>query len=464
MVEQLPVKELVPGSSPGRGADDSCGTDPSPSKRPGMVSCWLHWAASAIFHVYTMKRYSKPFPVSNIARREPTIDPRPEYQRGPVWSTKQKQLLIDTILRDLDIPKLYFRSVHGGNYEFEIVDGQQRLNAIWGFRKNKFKLLKDSDPIDGRDVANITYQDLPQDLQDKFDMYPLDVVILEGASLDEVEEMFVRLQNGTSLKAAEKRNALPGNMKYFVRDLAQHDFFKLCGFDSKRYDYDQVAAQCTALELNGGPCNIRNVELEKMYIEGENFDKESAEAKKIYKVFNFLKTVFQEKTPELKKFNVISLYLLSSILLEKYARFENPQKLAKWFIDFETKRLQETEKPEDERDSEMVAYQNYTSHSTDAQESLEYRNKILSRDFFMVFPDLQPLDETREFSPEQRLAIYRRDKGVCQLKNRCEDKKMGWDDNWHIDHKIPYSKGGHTSVANGQLACAECNLAKGNNG
>src|SRR3989344_9247320 len=99
-----------------------------------------------------MKRYSKAFPISSIARREPTIDPKPEYQRGPVWSTKQKQLLIDTVLRDLDIPKFYFRAVHGGLYEFEIVDGQQRLRAIWGFRKGEYKLSKDADAVDGHEA------------------------------------------------------------------------------------------------------------------------------------------------------------------------------------------------------------------------------------------------------------------------------------------------------------------------
>ena len=44
-----------------------------------------------------MKRYSEPKPISSIIRREEKTDPRPEYQRGPVWSKKQKQLLIDTI-------------------------------------------------------------------------------------------------------------------------------------------------------------------------------------------------------------------------------------------------------------------------------------------------------------------------------------------------------------------------------
>lgn len=413
--------------------------------------------------VYNMKRYTDPRPISSIVRREPSIDPKPEYQRGPVWSTKQKQLLIDTILRDLDIPKFYLRSIHDGEYESEIVDGQQRLRAIWGFRKGEYRLSKDADPVDGVEIANLTYEKLSEDLKDKFDSYSLDIIVLENSTLDEVEEMFVRLQNGTTLKAAEKRNALPGNMKYFIRDLARHDFFKVCGFENRRYDYDQVAAQCTALELNGGPCNIRNVELEKMFMEKQDFDKESQEAKKMYKVFNFLNSAFPEKTPELKRYNAISLYLLASTLLEKYASSQYAGKLGKWFIDFETKRLKETEKSEDERDSEMVSYQNYTSHTTDSAESLEYRNKILSRDFFLAFPEILQLDKSRDFNYGQRLAIFRRDKGICQLKEKCNGKKMGWSDDWHIDHKIPFSKAGPTTVANGQLACAKCNLSKGSN-
>src|SRR5204862_3973084 len=108
-----------------------------------------------------------------------------------------------------------------------------------------------------------------------------------------------------------------------------------------------------------------------------------------------------------------------------------------------------------------VAYQSWTSHTTDSMESLAYRHKILSRDFFLFFPDIKALDEERMFSDEQRLAIFRRDNGVCQLHLKCEGKKMGWNDDWHADHKVPYSKGGPTTVASGVVACAACNLAKG---
>lgn len=36
-----------------------------------------------------MKRYSDKKPISSIIRRESKIDPRPEYQRSPVWSNSQ---------------------------------------------------------------------------------------------------------------------------------------------------------------------------------------------------------------------------------------------------------------------------------------------------------------------------------------------------------------------------------------
>src|SRR3546814_14453558 len=55
-------------------------------------------------------------------------DLTPDYQRPPAWSRKQKQLLMDTILRNYDIPKFYWRKVNRADgVQYEVVDGQQRL-------------------------------------------------------------------------------------------------------------------------------------------------------------------------------------------------------------------------------------------------------------------------------------------------------------------------------------------------
>jgi Protein of unknown function DUF262 len=60
-----------------------------------------------------------------VCTMEPKIDPKPDYQRPPVWSNKQKQLLMDTILRNYDIPKFYWRGVRRDDgVLYEVVDGQ----------------------------------------------------------------------------------------------------------------------------------------------------------------------------------------------------------------------------------------------------------------------------------------------------------------------------------------------------
>ena len=106
----------------------------------------------------------------------------PEYQREAVWGNYQKQLLIDSLLRDIDIPKLYFRvrakDSKGSSKEYEVVDGQQRLRSIFEFFNNDFALSEDSDDLDGHKIANCTYEQLPMDLQIDFQNKTLDVVEL----------------------------------------------------------------------------------------------------------------------------------------------------------------------------------------------------------------------------------------------------------------------------------------------
>ena len=86
--------------------------------------------------------------------------------------------------------------------------------------------------------------------------------------------------------------------------------------------------------------------------------------------------------------------------------------------------------------------------------------EFLEKLFFLAHPHIEPKDTNRDFTHEQRLAIYRRDGGRCQLKIKCDGKRLAWD-NWHADHKVAHVNGGKTTVANGQLACVSCNLSKG---
>jgi len=159
----------------------------------------------------------KAWPLASAYGVRTAIDTNPDFQRPPVWSTAQKQMLIDSILRNYDVPKLYWRQKSKQPATYDVVDGQQRLRAIWDFYEGKFALPRDADPIDGLQIKGLKYADLPHELRIRCDTYNLDVVILSESDEDETREMFLRLQNGTSLKAQEKRNAMPGEMGNFVR-------------------------------------------------------------------------------------------------------------------------------------------------------------------------------------------------------------------------------------------------------
>lgn len=65
--------------------------------------------------------------------------------------------------------------------------------------------------------------------------------------------------------------------------------------------------------------------------------------------------------------------------------------------------------------------------------------------------------EPRQFSRMQKLLILQR-AGYC-----CESCSVALaTDNFHADHRTPYSRGGETAFYNAQALCSTCNLKKGN--
>lgn len=59
---------------------------------------------------------------------------------------------------------------------------------------------------------------------------------------------------------------------------------------------------------------------------------------------------------------------------------------------------------------------------------------------------------------KMRYQVLRRDRYRCVLCGRSPAKSL--DVELHIDHIIPFCKGGETTVKNLQTLCSECNLGK----
>ena len=411
-----------------------------------------------------MKRDIKNMSVRSLVRRLKTskIDLRPEFQRGLVWGKSQKQLLVDSIMKDMDIPKIYLREVSRPPVEYEVVDGQQRLETLREFCENGFKT--EANEIASEKLPAMTYAEMGNyndDLLEQFDSYEFSAIILRDAEDDDVEDMFLRLQNGTPLNAQEKRNAMPGKMRDFARELSKHGFFPKCGFKDHRYAFAHVGSQMVRLEIDNGMGSIRKSDLDRMYRDHQDFDTHSSHAKNVKTILGVLLKAFPHKTPELEKHNAISMYLLFRYLRKNFVISGRESEIGEWFVKFEQAYQEDRKKPSDKREIELVEYQEKTTHSTDAPDSLNYRQKVIRAHLFGAIPNLTPLSSQRSFTDEQRQAIWRRDKGICQIAQKCERVKLEWDDPWHADHKTPWSQGGKTIVENGQVACAACNLSKG---
>ena len=63
------------------------------------------------------------------------------YQRKLVWSLEEKRNFIDSIINGYPVPIVLLaerKAAIGGPSLFEIIDGMQRLNAVFGYIENEY--------------------------------------------------------------------------------------------------------------------------------------------------------------------------------------------------------------------------------------------------------------------------------------------------------------------------------------
>ena len=241
----------------------------------------------------------------------------PDVQRELVWTKSQKQLLIDSLFKDFDIPKVYFRDVEtAGKRVYAVIDGQQRLNAIFSFIADDYELPLDADDVEGEKVAGKKWNELSSMLQIQFFNQSIDVVHLIGYTDEEIDETFLRLQNGTPLKAAEKRRAIAGNMRNVVSELAKHDIFKTyCSFANQHFAFEDVTAKVFKQIIDGKASNISAQALKRMYEQNPRITADDKVAKDTKRAFDFIKKAFKHTDhPHLKRYAVIDLAVIANSL------------------------------------------------------------------------------------------------------------------------------------------------------
>jgi hypothetical protein len=210
-----------------------------------------------------------------------------------VWNIEKRQLLVDSVLNGYDIPKIYFHELVPAKrigkriYKYSIIDGKQRLEALWGFIDGKFALDRTFEYMDDTRIGAgvLTYADLgakyPQ-LKTRFDSTSLAIVSVRTEDVELIEDMFSRLNEAVPLNAAEKRNALGGPIPPLIRQLSDHEFFKRClPFTNARYRHFDLACKFLYFEANRGLKPTYKIHLDAFVREFRSESKERAT--RIYK-------------------------------------------------------------------------------------------------------------------------------------------------------------------------------------
>jgi hypothetical protein len=146
-----------------------------------------------------------------------------QYQRKLVWTVAEKQSLVDSIIKDYPLPLFLLAekpSLGGGQSIFEIIDGMQRLNAIFSFIDHSFKWEDQCFDIKefararqaaeagqfvsfGEDVPRLSAKSCANFLD-----YQLPITIFPGEQPGRITEVFGRINSGgKQLSDQERRQA-----------------------------------------------------------------------------------------------------------------------------------------------------------------------------------------------------------------------------------------------------------------
>lgn len=170
--------------------------------------------------------------VKKITRKTIKLDP--EYQRNHRWSEETSSKLIESLILNIPVPLVYLSQdvdVDADDADdlarYSVIDGQQRLTAIYNFMTNELALegMEVLKPLNGS-----KYKDLPPFLIRRLEERTIKCLRIDSTLDPQVKyDIFERLNSGSvKLEAQELRNAIyRGSFNKLIKDLAKHEDFRV---------------------------------------------------------------------------------------------------------------------------------------------------------------------------------------------------------------------------------------------
>ena len=332
---------------------------------------------------------------------------RPAFQREFVYKEKQRNAVIETVIKGFPLNVMYWVEDIFGN--FELLDGQQRTISICQYVNGDFSL-------NSRFFHNLTKAE-----QDQILDYPLMIYICNGTDREKLDWFKIINIAGVQLKEQELRNAI-----YTGEWL----------FDAKRY-FSKIGCVAYLLAnkyLNGEVNRQDYLETALSWISARDGIK--------LEDYMSIRQHHTHATPLWQYFqNVINW--VQAI----FPKYRKEMKGIQWGL----------------------LYNTYANNNYDPQELEEKVSKLMQDDDVTkrsgIYEYLLSGNEKhlniRAFTDNEKRKVYERQNGICPhcvLENRA--KTQYTIEEMEADHIIPWRDGGKTSTDNCQMLCKEHNRMK----
>lgn len=193
---------------------------------------------------YTLDMYLK-------KNRKGDIDNNADVQRNFVWNNEQINELIVTVLTDDYIPPIILGEEE--NSRLHIVDGGQRTAALIKYKYGNYKITSSIEnsliPFKKRtvgengsityenavfDIKNITYEQLPEELKEKFDEYQIETVIHGSCDGFKISRYIKRYNNHVAMNTDQKAFTYIDKFASRIREILNGRFFVECNNYSEK--------------------------------------------------------------------------------------------------------------------------------------------------------------------------------------------------------------------------------------
>ena len=245
------------------------------------------------------------------------IDLDAEYQREKIWPQDKQELLLNSIITDIDIPKIYLVETDNKQFDYECIDGKQRITTLIRFLKPEDE---EKNPLEIEVLGRkYTYKKLKQKhptIANFMDDYELDLSILKKGHETDIHEIFRRLQLGIPLNAGEILKSRTGNVRDFIFKEIGKDgrFFRNTKLSEKRFSREltlsQILINSFSKSKNDEFVRARLADLENFFEKHGHLDFKDDNFNRIREVLEIMDKAFGSQAGEISSRAVaVSAYL-----------------------------------------------------------------------------------------------------------------------------------------------------------